>query len=107
MSKVKVKGLGVSPLFKQLADDMGEISSDFTKFLITKKGIPFRYIAPEMEPIDFIQLIGESMLYLEGKEYINPNSDPNQKPELKNEEKILLYFHEEDEIPDFDDKIAL
>jgi len=42
MAKVNVKEPGASPLYKELIEHMGEITEDWTKFLVHKDGVAFR-----------------------------------------------------------------
>ena len=91
MSKINVSGPGASALFKQIEEDIGEIREDWTKILITRKGISLRYINPDTLPIDFLPLIDEATLFLhDEKELFDP--------EFTFEEKAQLWYPGDDSI---------
>ena len=55
MSKIKVNGPNTHPVFKYLKNELSEllgsrIKWNFTKFLITNEGIPFRRYGPHTQP---------------------------------------------------------
>ena len=55
MSKIKVNGPNTDPVFKYLKNELSElvgsrITWNFTKFLITNEGIPFRRYSPYTQP---------------------------------------------------------